>query len=43
MLFNKLWGGQLLSERAVEIEKLLCKRYKDKNVTISISKNCVRE
>ena len=36
-------GGGLLSERAVEIEKLLCKCYKDKNVTISPSKNCVRE
>lgn len=33
----------LQSDRAVEIEKLLCKRYKDKNVTISLSKNCVRE
>lgn len=32
----------LQSDRAVEIEKILCKRYKAKNVTISVSKNCVR-
>lgn len=36
------WGGQLRSERALEIEKVLMKRYKDRNVTINVSKNCVR-
>lgn len=36
-------SGRLLSQRAVEIEKILTKRYTDKSVTISMSKNCVRK
>ena len=36
-------GGRLLSQRAVEIEKILTKRYTGKSVTISISKNCVHK
>lgn len=36
-------GGRLWSERALEIEKILRKRYKESNVTISVSKNCVRK
>ena len=36
-------GGRLLSQRAVEIEKILKKRYSYKGVTISMSKNCVRK
>lgn len=35
--------GQLRSERALEIEKVLRRRYNNRNVTIFVSKNCVRE
>ena len=38
-----LGGGILLSQRAVEIEKILRIRYQAKNVSLSVSKNCVRK
>ena len=38
----RVGGGRLLSQRADEIENILMKRYQGKDVTISVSRNCVR-
>ena len=38
----RVGGGRLLSLRAAEIEKILIKRYQGKDVSISVSRNCIR-